>query len=530
MPALTETPAKGAIADIIRATQRLNPVMELDVDVLAVTHAAVASTAADWNAGVLTSTAPDSKTGALRLTPNAPATLFSQTNSATVQHSFHDSTNGPEELALDFFPDPSITQGVSFTLSSLALFLAPGNLKGVFRIIVAYYDEKWRKVDMGTPVDVLSGDVVIAVGLAGVYPIDFIALGRTFVFQGGQQDTTTGSGRDNSGALRVQNVDPKTGKSHMAIARGLSISIQPVGPGFQSTYIGMVPNATATSFAPSTFWRVAPNRNCGPYNTDNRIFQGGDTLHNPDPLLTTGAVPGFGAIAVTNGQWGIARRVIVADRAQSGGGGGSWEQPYHVLKVQAYPSTGTWVGVLDLQAVPVNDVQLRLDDWQQTGTSLTYTLQGSNISATGAWTSIGAVVDGQIFTGANLYRWYQLTATFTPGPSGATKYASPALQAWAMVERIALPTYRYLKDIDATVTADPLTSQSSIAELKLPVLNAGRQDFRDLQRNSAPITHPLLSKRTVFSAENVPNDRIQQERSPGVAANGVRVEQPAAAR
>src|SRR4051812_14914992 len=114
MSALPERPAKGPLAAIVKATQRLNPVMELDVDVLAVTRAAVASTAADWAAGVLTSTSADPKTGLLRLTPTTPASLFSQTAAHSVQHRFKDSSNGVEEYALDFFPDPSVTQGTSF--------------------------------------------------------------------------------------------------------------------------------------------------------------------------------------------------------------------------------------------------------------------------------------------------------------------------------------------------------------------------------------------------------------------------------
>src|SRR5438046_1561106 len=118
---------KGPVASIIRATQRLNPCMELDVDVLAVARAAVASTAADWNAGTLTATSPDTKTGALKLTPTTPAVLFSQTNTATVVHHFQDAIDGAEEFALDFFPDPAVTQGVSFTLDSLDLYLSAGN-------------------------------------------------------------------------------------------------------------------------------------------------------------------------------------------------------------------------------------------------------------------------------------------------------------------------------------------------------------------------------------------------------------------
>ena len=79
-------------------------------------------------------------------------------------------------------------RALRFTLDSLDLWLVPGNLKGVFRVMVAYYDEKWRKVRMGDSVDILSGDVVIAVGSGGIYKIDFIGIGSPFVFQGGSQE------------------------------------------------------------------------------------------------------------------------------------------------------------------------------------------------------------------------------------------------------------------------------------------------------------------------------------------------------
>lgn len=479
MPALTETPGVGPLASIVRATQRLNPCMELDVDVLAVIRAAAASTPADWNAGVLTATSPDTKLGTLRLTPSAPAILFSQTLSATIHHPFKDASNGVEEYALDFFPSPSVAQGVSFTLDSLDVVLNAGQLKGFFRVQVSYYDQNWRAVPMGDPIDILSGDVVASVGTSGgIYKIDFTALGRKFVFASGFQNTVTGSGYDGTNN-RTSNVDSK-GVSHLLnIPRGLSISIQPMGRNFDTAWIGLVANATAAQFDVTTFWRHASNRDCGPYNPDNQPYSGATTDHNPDLYLVTGAVPGFGAKAVTNGSWGIARRIPTAQRAQNVLA--TWEQPYHVLRVLSYPSTGTAVNVLDMGAQPTNPVEIRLDDWQQIGTSLSYSLKGSNTAVTGPWTIVDpAAFDGEVITGTSLYRWYQLTTTFTPGPSGATKYASPALQAWSMVERVALSTYRYLKDFDSTVVADPVTAQSQIGEMQLPVVNAGRQDFRDL--------------------------------------------------
>ena len=476
MPVL-EQPTAGPLASIVKATQRLNPCMELDVDVLAVSRAAVASTSADWTAGTLTNVSPDTRTGALRLTPSSTS-LFSQTLSANVHHYLQDSSNGVEEYALDFFPDPAVTQGVSFTLSSLDLDLRMGNLKGYLRVQVYYYDEFWRLVPMGDPIDILSGDIVNAVGTSGgIYTIDFLARSHRYVFPSGFQNTVTGTGYDGTTSRTV--LPDAKGYSHLnGIARGLSISIIPQGTNATDVWIGCVANATAAQFDTTTFWRSATNRNCGPFDPRNPPYSGPTTDKNPDNYLLTGAVPGYGAIAVTNGKWGIARRIWTAQRAQSPSF--TWEQPYHNLKVVAYPSSGTAVNVLDMGATPVNPVELRLDDVQPQGTSLSYVLKGSNSGSTGPWTPIAANTDGSVLTGGDLYRWYQLTTTFSPGPSGATKYATPSLNAWQMVERVTLSTYRYLKDFDSTAIADPVTAQSSISELKLPIMNAGRQDFRDL--------------------------------------------------
>lgn len=501
---LTETPTAGAIASIIKATQRLNPCMELDVDVLAVTRSAVNSTAADWNAGVLTNVVADPSTGTVRLTLVAAGTLFSQVNTVSVIHSFQDSALGAEEYALDFFLDPSVAQGVHLELDSLDLHLSRmgGGLggalvfdkSGFFRVRVAYYDQDWKLVQMGDPIDISA--TLIALGGGGIYKIDFTALQRRFVFAPGAQNTNTGAGFDGTN-IRTLNVDTK-GVSHIPnIARGLSISITPMGKGFQNAFIGCVANATAAQFDTTTFWRRATNRNCGPYNPTNQPFAGTDLGHNPDKYLTTGAVPGYGAKTVTNGTWGIARRLMEPQHAQKAAS--TWEQPYHVLRVKAYAASGSIVSVLDMGAVPTNPVELRLDDWQQNGTSIAYTLKGSNISSAGAWTAISANTDGSVLTGADLYRWYQLTAAFTPGPSGATKYASPALQAWSMVERVAITTYRYLKDVDSTTVADPVTAQSSIGELKLPVMNAGRQDFRDLASQLGSNYSPAFLEAHVYA-------------------------------
>ncbi|MDQ6770539.1 MAG: hypothetical protein M3Z54_11195, partial [Gemmatimonadota bacterium] len=403
MASAYEIAARGPLASIIQATQRLNPCMELDVDVLAVTRAAGLSTAADWTAGTLTSVTADTKTGALRLT-ESDVSLFSQTASSTVHHYLTDAANGVEEYALDFFPNPSVMQGVSFTLSKLNLHLRMGNLKGYLRVQVYYYDEFWRLVSMGDPIDILSDDIVAVVGTSGgVYTIDFRARGHRYVFPSGFQNTVTGTGYDGSNARTV--LPDGKGYSHLNnIARGLSISILPQGQNAVDAWIGCIANATAAQFDTTQFWRHAANRECGPFDPRNPPFSGPTTNKNPDNYLLTGAVPNYGAKVVTNGSWGIARRIWTAQRAQSPY---TWEQPYHELKVVGYATTGTAVNVLDMGATPTNPVELRLDDVQPQGTSLSYVLKGSNTASTWPWTAISANTDGSILTGSDLYRWYQ---------------------------------------------------------------------------------------------------------------------------
>ncbi|MFL5481132.1 MAG: Hint domain-containing protein [Gemmatimonadaceae bacterium] len=486
MPTLPGIPAAGSVASIIRACQRLNPCMELDVDILAVARAAQASTKADWDAGTKTNVTADANSGALSLTQTGTSSIFSQTNTATVRHAFHDAVDGSEEYALDFFFNPNIAQGVAIELASIDLYLATFGAtgssftfdkNGIFRVRLGYYDVDWNLVPIGDPFDVKANAAGITPG-GGVYTIDFTSqTQRRFIIHPGFQNTNTGLGYDGS-ALRNPNIDSK-GVCHIInMPRGLSISVEPVGRGFQGAWIGCVANATAAQFDTTAFYRRATNRNCGPYNPTLQPFAANDLTHNPDDRLIAGAVPGYGAKAVTNGSWGIARRPTTKQRAQDSGG--TWEQPYHNLKAKTFAASGSWVGVLSMGGVPTHDLEVRLDDWQPIGTSITYSLEGSNVSAAGPWTSIGAVKDGTILVNGNYFIWYRLTASFTAGPASGTRFATPSLQAWMMVERVTLNTYRYLKDFDSTVTADPVTGQSSIGELKLPILKAGRKDYRDL--------------------------------------------------
>src|SRR6185312_9650241 len=203
---------------------------------------------------------------------------------------------------------------------------------------------------------------------------------------------------------------------------------------------------------------------------------------------------------------GIARRVQVAQRGQDSANG--WHRPYHVLRAVTYQASGAATAVLDMGAVPVNPVEVRLNDFQPTGTSIAYTLSGSNTSGTSGFVSIGTVADGQQLTGANLYRWYKLVATLTAGPSGATKFATPALLAWQMVERVTLSTYRYLEQFDADATVDPVTGQSSVAELKLPMLRGGVRNFRDLATRVNSEYAPSSVEAHVYARNTVTGERL----------------------
>jgi hypothetical protein len=148
----------------------------------------------------------------------------------------------------------------------------------------------------------------------------------------------------------------------------------------------------------------------------------------------------------------------------------------------------------DLGATPVEDVQVRIDDWTPPGTALTYQLRGSNTAATGPWTTIGAVQDGDeikatgvvrreaitgqestVIAGSFKFRWYELTASFTASMGG---FMSPALQAWMMVERRRFATYRQIKDFDSEVTADPVTGEAKIQELTIALNRRGALRWR----------------------------------------------------
>lgn len=497
----------GALADIIKASQRLNPCVDLDVDILAVNAAAVASTTDDW--GTLPASATvDATTNAVRIAEGAATSLFSQTAGSSVKHHFTDgqaSSKGPEEYCIEVFPSPSVFQGVPFTLASLDVALnyaeGAGYFGGVFLITLYAYDDHWHKVPLGDPIAL----PIAQVNNGGVTTIDFRnTWQRRFVFAPGTLTTKTGPGRTSTGGIRTVNVD-STGASQLIVARGLSIGITPQGKGFQYASIGCCPTGTLAAFDPTQFWRSAPNRNTGPYDPTMLGANAQDVNSDVDGYLSTGAVPGYGTVSSANGDWGIARKVLTQGRGQDGNEG--WHRPYFNLKAVAYQNSTTFSNVLDVGTIPTGPVDLRIDDIVPAGTSRTYALAGSNTSAAGPWTAIGAVSDGQTLDAPNLYRWYQLTPTLTAGPTGATKYATPALQAWSVVARTTLATLRYLDTFDATDTIDPTSAQSGIGELVLPITKPGRRDYRDLATRIATEFAPASIEAHVYARNTVSQRR-----------------------
>jgi hypothetical protein len=247
-----------------------------------------------------------------------------------------------------------------------------------------------------------------------------------------------------------------------------------------------MPGRARDPFDPAEFFRVAytgaaTSRHQGPYDATIDPALGTNPGKNPTEHLETGAVPGFGAkaIAATGGThfFGMARRPTRANRAQFRDPGTTvWRRPYHELKVVTFPATGTHTKIFDLGATPANPVQLRVDDVQPHGTSIGYALQGRNLTSD-PWTALGAAVDGQeLVTPAERFRYYELAATLAAGPAAGTRYVTPILQSAALTERVRFSTYRHLAELDADESVDPLTGQTKIGELTVPMLRAGVRD------------------------------------------------------
>src|ERR1044072_427083 len=124
---------------LVKAARRLNPALDLEVDVLAVVRADGASTKDEWTAGTLTNTVADD-TGAVRIAEQtgSPKTMFSSggtSGGATDKYSVHNpshNTRVTETLWLDFWPDPGVVGPHGFVLHSVDLVLARRDGSSVF--------------------------------------------------------------------------------------------------------------------------------------------------------------------------------------------------------------------------------------------------------------------------------------------------------------------------------------------------------------------------------------------------------------
>lgn len=500
---------------LVRSAHRSNPCIDLEVDVLAVERVAACSTKDEWNAGTKSTThaaggdvGVDAK-GIVRLAENpTPTTIFEQAAGAApparLQNLRSSSASRPSQYAMCFFPDPVDFNGTAFVLDSVQ-FYARRQTQGVgLTVHVEEFDENWVPHPISHPIHFTEAELPLQV--TQLLTLDFRDKELFLTIEPAFIRTNTGPGRTNAGALRELNKDG-LGVSHIRCWKGFAIVFTPVGPQPNLMAIGTLDPAAGALFDITTYWRTtgAAAREHGPYDPSLRISSPLDTTKNTDDFLITGAVPGdnnqaphYGALANGTGfgLWGIARRVLTAQDEHDTLAGSTNEQPWHRVRAVAYWPTGTMTKVLDLGAVPVEDVQIRLDDWTPPGTTLTYALRGSNISATGAWTTIGAVQDGDEIKGAGVvrrsaitgeettviagsfkFRWYELVATFG---ASTGNFMSPALQSWFMVERKRFATYRHLKDFDSEVTADPVTGEAKIQELKLSIMRLGPRNFRDL--------------------------------------------------
>lgn len=508
----------GPLGKIRQAAHRLNPSLDLEADIVAVQGGAKISTAADW--GTLTNVQVDAQ-GLLTLTKGAPTSVFSNTAGFTILHDLQNATGLFKVKWLDFFVDtgalPSPLQINSVTLKLGRQFFGAGGptFNGAFVVQLFQFDESWIRVPLGDPIVILAS-AIAAAGTSTVV-VDFSQQAKTFIPQ--RFRTVSGAGRDNTGALRTQGVDPATGYSQIYIPRGFSVMVRITGAthvNSGSAFIACTDNATLANFDPNTFWRAqaAPGlRAHGPYDPSSKLFDPLDLAHNAQPGLTVGPVPGFGAKAVANGFFGADMQVSqnstdykTANDAARDAVTQPWAVPYHDLKVETFSASGNAVSIVDLGAVPTTDVEFKADYTQPFSTTVTFSLRGSNISAAGAWTVIGAITDGTILTGANRFRWYELTTTLTAA-AGATKFATPAVQAAYFLARVRYGTTRYDSALDTTATLDPVTGDSEIAEFKLPLLKLTR-DARDLATLIGSAYAPANLEARVYAVNRISGDRL----------------------
>jgi hypothetical protein len=488
---------------IVPAFHRLNPVGDLECDLVVATGGVKASSQVDWTTGaagaithiVETGVAADAM-GVLRLVASGTAAIFANTAAATVLHSFKSASGAAnEEVFLDFFVEPG-TLPNPFTVHSIDVKLGRQfdatvrTFSGNFICQLYQWNELWtQRKAIGSPVLVAASSLP-ATGTATA-TVDFT--GKNYLFAPGRLSGATGAGWTSAGAVRASQT--------IVIPKALSLGIRPFGLGAENACIALTDNATLANLDPTTFWRAqtAPGYDAaGPYTILGVASPA--VVPIASSIMTTGPIPGFGALAVGNGAFGTNPWPV------GGGKRGQtitqpWAIPYHNVLVDTITGSGTWVGVFNMGAVPTNDVEFRADYTAPGTSSLTFSLRGSNASDTGAWTAIGAVADGTVLTGANKFQWYELTVTFTAN-TGATKYATPALQAVFLTQRQRFSTFRLDQSLDATQTLDPVTGQSQIPELKVPFAKLGPRGA-DLMTNIAAQYAPSSIEARVYAVNRV---------------------------
>lgn len=425
--------------------------------------------------------------GSLRLSETGSSTIFKSAGSsadATVPMPQH-TGNETQILWIDFWPDPAVFGPDGFVLDSLDLFMDRNglfSLSPVFAIHVTRFDVNWNREFLSDPL-LLTGNAIPVV--PGVVTINFRKQGRTIRIEPGRFLSRTGSGLTSgtAGVERAVNItiegDNKV--SHISVSRGFSIGLEILADlHLNVPYVRG--SGTQPSFDVNTFWRNTNpgGKSMGPYSIDAHGASPLDLSKYPGyGYGETGAVPGFGAIVTAQGGgtpfglWGVSGQVATQNHDHVGSN--FFSQPYHVLRAVNYAASGTAIVVLDLGAVPTAEVHFRADTQEPTGTSVTFSVRGSNDSITwsGAWTPI----DGAIFTSSQMFRYYEVTATLS---GGTGSFTSPILNAVFITERVRFFTWRYTDDFDSSAVLDPTTGQSAIGELKLPLLRLGRGDARDI--------------------------------------------------
>ena len=520
------------IDHIERASQRLNPCLDMEADIVVVEETAGVSSAADWNQpsvtiGVGVGVSPE---GVVSLVPNGSSLLFSQTSDASVKN--HIEQIGGGGIAIDWFPDPGIfASQTEIVLESLELWLGisrtgAASFAGTVRFQFQAFDQSWNRFNIATAIDVESSQI------HDNAPFTLDLSGQAIRVSPGSILTRTGPGRDSSGNLRTSSYQID-GTNTVATAKGFSLLITiPTGINPNSLWIGCADNAVVPNLNPSNFWRSATagipsDRSHGPYPpTLNAGYSPLDLSHNADPKCWTGGVPGFGATNPTNGWIGVSRPVVSA-LAIRAADTQLWAIPYHALSIQAYPASGTVTVPLDLTATPAQNVECKFDDFFAGSESITYNLHASSDNFVSSDITVGTVQDGDVIepdgvhrivntadtvviAGATfVQRYYKITATLFSS-TGSTHYATPSIRALTLQSRQTFSTFRYLGDMQSTVSIDPVTGQCEIAQLKLPVYRL-TEDARDLATQIATQFAPQNVEARIYAVDRVSKVRWHKD-------------------